>query len=68
MFTVIISLCLIAEPSQCKEITRDVLETIEEPTPQQCVLFSQKALVSEVESNPGWRIARYRCARDTKGI
>jgi len=68
MYTVIITLCLISSPAQCKEVTRDVLEDISAPTPQQCILFSQRALIEEVESNTGWRIAKYRCDRDTKGI
>lgn len=68
MYTVIITLCLIASPDKCKEVTRDILEEISMPTPQQCILFSQKALVQEAESNADWRIAKYRCARDTKGI
>ncbi len=59
MIELVFSACLIASPASCKDVHLTYMaETV---TPVQCMLYGQPQMAQWANSNPKWRIQRFRC-------
>lgn len=60
MFEILLSVCLAAEPSRCKDEHLTLLE--DAALPYQCMLAGQIEIVRWSESHPKWNVKRWTCA------
>ena len=58
MITIVISACLLADPSVCRDHRVPLLRNIE---PSQCVQNALPHFAGWAAKNPGWEIKRWRC-------
>ncbi|GJD89111.1 hypothetical protein BHAOGJBA_2637 [Methylobacterium hispanicum] len=56
---ILLSICLLAQPSTCKEDKIDL--SFEARSPFVCLRNAQSALATWQESHPEWHVARWRC-------
>lgn len=61
MIEIVISVCLIAEPANCKDVNLSYMA--ESITPYQCMLHGQSEIAKWQEGHPNWRVARWTCGR-----
>ena len=67
MFFLVVTFCLLSDPSECKEVNFSFEE--DNLTPQQCVLYGQQHMARYIVEHPGERIVKFRCSRNIeKGI
>lgn len=57
MIELVLSVCLISEPANCKEVNLSYLAE----QPSQCLLHGQAEIARWQEGHPEWRIARWKC-------
>ncbi len=66
MLTIVMSICLISDPSICREerIGRQI-----STSPQQCAMSAAPRIAEWNGEHPDWRVVRWRCSRaDEKEI
>lgn len=61
MFELIISVCLLNSPDQCKNVHLTYMGELN--TPYQCMMIGQPEMAKWSVSNPGWSIRKWRCGR-----
>lgn len=61
MLELIMSVCLISDPSKCKDVHLQFTE--ESLTPYACVMKGQPEMAKWNEGNPNWRITKWGCGR-----
>jgi len=61
MLELVISVCLVNDPSRCKEVRLNFAE--ENVTPQQCMMGSQLEIAKWIEFHPDWQVSKWSCAR-----
>lgn len=59
MIELVMSVCLIAEPQRCKDVTLNF--EADNETPMQCNLFGQPEMAKWINAHPKWRILKWRC-------
>ena len=64
MIELVLSVCFIAQPANCKDVSLSFVA--DNMTPYQCMLSGQSAIVRWQEGHPGWRISRWTCARPVR--
>ena len=60
MISIVISACLLADPSDCREHRLPFMRDID---PAQCVQYAQPHAAGWASENPGWEIKGWRCTR-----
>ncbi len=67
MITVVLSVCLIAQPMKCKDIQIPVLEVDEKMlTPWKCAHHGQLQAVKWIKTHPKYQIKRYKCVPEKR--
>lgn len=64
MIELIVSVCLQAQPGQCKDV--HLTYTAAGLTPFKCVMGGQPYIAKWVKQHPKWYVKRWRCARPGK--
>jgi hypothetical protein len=59
MIELVMAVCMIDQPSRCKEVTLNF--EADNATPVQCNLFGQPEMAKWIAAHPNWRIAKWRC-------
>ncbi len=59
MFELIISVCLINSPQNCKDVHLTYMGQL--TTPHQCMNRGQPEMAKWSSYNPGWSIRKWRC-------
>jgi hypothetical protein len=59
MIAIVISACLVGDPAVCKDYRIPLSLDVDT---RQCLTSAQPHFAKWVESHPGWRIVRWRCA------
>ena len=59
MLELIAYMCLIANPTACKDVSLAVAEV----TPQQCILGAQGEAKKWIDEHPGWQVNKLTCGR-----
>ena len=59
MIEIVISVCLIQNPADCKDVNLNFMA--ERVTMRQCMLFGQSEIAKWVNVHPKWRVQRWRC-------
>ncbi|GJD33056.1 hypothetical protein PMNALOAF_4337 [Methylobacterium adhaesivum] len=57
---ILLSICLLSDPSQCREDRIDL--SFEARSPTVCLRNSQSALAKWQAEHPEWHVNRWRCA------
>ncbi|MGU3360975.1 hypothetical protein ACLBWX_11630 [Methylobacterium sp. M6A4_1b] len=57
---ILLSICLLAQPSECREDKIDL--SFEARSPTVCLRNSQSALAKWQEEHPEWHVTKWRCA------
>ena len=60
MMTIILSACLIAEPSQCKDF-KIPLNIAESMDTNQCAIQAPPYFAQWAEDHPAWRVMKWKC-------
>lgn len=67
MLVLVISACMIDNPSVCKDARFTFEET--NVTPQQCMFYGQQEMSKWLSEHPNYRIMKWRCdTREQKDI
>ncbi len=61
MFEIVFAVCMIDQPSRCKDVTLNFEAEVESVTPQQCEMQGQIAMAGWVGEHPNWSIKKWRC-------
>lgn len=61
MLELIVSVCFIAEPAKCREVTLTMTEG--EVTPFQCMMYGQIEIAKWLEAHPKYQLSRWSCGR-----
>lgn len=61
MIELVMSICLIAEPSRCKDVRLSFAE--ENVTPHACLMNGQIEIAKWMEGHPDWQVAKWSCGR-----
>lgn len=61
MLELLVSVCLIADPSRCKDV--NLVYSAETLTPMQCLMGAQAEIAKWVESHPQWTARRWTCQK-----
>lgn len=67
MLELILTACLLASPDTCKDVRLTIIEQ-RSVTPQQCFQYGQLELVKWIESNPTWKVTKWKCQVAKKEI
>ncbi len=59
MIEIIVSVCLIQNPTACKDVNLNFMA--DHVTMRQCMLFGQSEIAKWVNGHPKWRVQRWRC-------
>lgn len=59
MLELVVSVCLLANPSQCKEVS--LVYLAEGTTPMQCMMASPTEIARWSESHPKWFARKWAC-------
>lgn len=62
MLEIVASVCLAAQPAQCKDIHLSFAEE-QNVTQQQCFYFGQIELAKWSVGHPNWMIQRWKCGK-----
>jgi len=60
MIEIVVSVCLVQEPGQCKDVTLNFMA--ENVTPRECMFVGQTEIAKWTEGHPGWSIQKWTCA------
>lgn len=61
MIEIVLSVCLIKDPAQCKDVSLNFMGG--RITPHQCMLYGQSEAAKWLQGHPRWRITRWACGR-----
>ena len=61
MLELVVSVCLVNDPSRCKDVRLNFAE--ENVTPHQCMMNGQIEIAKWIEFHPNWQIIKFSCAR-----
>lgn len=61
MLELIVSVCLISDPSRCREVSLAYAE--ESVTPMQCIMGAQVEIAKWIEGHPEYALKRWTCQR-----
>lgn len=61
MLELLVSVCLISDPSRCKDVS--LVYSAENLTPMQCLLGAQPEIAKWVEAHPQWAPRRWTCQK-----
>lgn len=61
MFEVLVTLCLISDPSHCMVKTFDRLEGNSWQLPHNCTAAAVEQVMKWQSTNPGWKLSRWSC-------
>lgn len=59
MIELVVAVCLIDQPSHCKDVFLNF--EAEAATPQQCMMNGQMHMAEWLGEHPGWQIKKWRC-------
>lgn len=59
MIEILVSVCLVQEPGQCKDVRLNFMA--EAVTPRECMLNGQAEIAKWTEGHPGWAIQKWTC-------
>ena len=59
MIELLVSVCLIAEPARCQDVS--LTFSGESVTPMQCLVGAQSEIARWVDTHPRWAVKRWRC-------
>ncbi|MGL4395291.1 MAG: hypothetical protein ACRCS9_02010 [Hyphomicrobium sp.] len=59
MIELIVSVCLLSAPEQCKNVALSFAE--DAVTPFQCMLYGQSEIAKWKEGHPDWSIRKWSC-------
>jgi hypothetical protein len=59
MIELIVSVCLIADPLRCKDIT--LIFDGESVSPMQCMMGAQPEIAKWIDEHPKWALKRWTC-------
>lgn len=61
MLVIVISFCLLADPSRCQDVRSTYMESASRVTPHACMSVGQQRAIEWLEANPAWRVAKIGC-------
>lgn len=61
MIELVMSICLIAEPTKCKDVRLSFAE--QNLTPHSCVMNGQIEIAKWIDTHPDWQVAKWGCTR-----
>ena len=61
MIEIILSVCLIAQADECKDVHLRYLG--DSVTPMQCLMGGQPQIARWIEGHPKWTVKRWKCGR-----
>lgn len=61
MIELLVSVCLITDPQQCKDVRLSYVA--DGMTPRQCLMGAQPELAKWSAGHPKWRIDKWRCQK-----
>lgn len=61
MLELLVSVCLISDPTQCKDV--NLVYTDEALTPMQCMMGAQPEIAKWIEAHPQWTLKRWTCQK-----
>jgi hypothetical protein len=59
MIELVLAVCLIDDPSRCKDVRQTFME--EGVTPMACMMIGQHEAVKWLEGHPKWQLKRWSC-------
>jgi hypothetical protein len=59
MLELVVSVCLIQDPSRCKDVS--LVYSAEMTTPMQCMMGAQPEIAKWMEGHPKWALKRWAC-------
>lgn len=59
MIEIVLSVCLLANPADCKDVR--MLQMAEKVTPYMCMFRGQVAAMRWAEGHPKYKIAKWKC-------
>ena len=60
MIEILLSVCLISDPNDCKDVR---LTDMGEVTPYMCMFKGQVAAARWIEGHPEWKLAKWKCGQ-----
>lgn len=61
MIEIVLSVCMLADPSRCKDVHLSYMAEGQGVTPHQCMLYGQSEIAKWSEGNPNWRLQKWTC-------
>jgi hypothetical protein len=61
MIELVMSVCMISEPTRCKDVRLNFAE--QSVTPHECMFNGQIEIAKWSETHPDWQVAKWGCAR-----
>lgn len=61
MVEIVLSICLIATPANCKDVALTYMAG--SITPQQCMFRGQAEIAKYLQGHPKWRVKKWTCGR-----
>ena len=59
MIEILVAVCMVDDPSHCKDVRLNFME--ERITPSQCMMMGQIEIARWMEGNPKWALKRWSC-------
>lgn len=59
MIELVLAVCMIDQPTQCKDVNLNF--EADSVTPQQCMMYGQAEMAKWVEEHPNYQIKKWRC-------
>lgn len=63
MIEIILSVCMLADPTKCKDVHLSYVAEGGGITPHSCMMYGQSEITKWAEGNPNWTIQRWTCGR-----
>lgn len=61
MIEIVLSVCMLADPSRCKDVHLSYMAEGQGVTPHQCMLYGQSEIARWSEGNPNWKLQKWSC-------
>jgi hypothetical protein len=61
MIELVVSVCMIADPSRCKDVRLNFVE--QSVSPRECLFNGQIEIAKWTETHPDWHVTRWACGR-----
>ena len=66
MISVVMSVCLAAQPTVCKDVSLQFAAEIENVTPFMCNRYAQPEMAKWIAEHPKWKLTRWKCISSEK--